>query len=97
MQGPRAAVIRVGVAPSADHRRHDGFQHAVQRTLPAGMGGADHARRRIGQQDRAAIGGEHAQQQARPIGDQRVGLGCGGIVPGCGHGERWSRHAPGGR
>ena len=81
MQGPSAAVIRSGAAPSADHRRHDAFQHAVERTLPAGMGGADHAGLRVGQQDRAAIGGEHAQEQARPVGDQRVGLGRGRHCP----------------
>src|SRR6185437_2005816 len=38
------------------HRRDGGFQNACQRALPAGVGGADHARGRIDQQDRSAVG-----------------------------------------
>ena len=76
MQGPSTAVIRSGAAPSPTIAATTRFQHAAEGTLPAGMRRADHARFRVGQQDRAAVGGEHAEEQARPIGHQRVGFGC---------------------
>ncbi len=45
------------------------------RAAPAGVRRTDHAGPAIGEQHRGAIGGYDAEQQPRPIGDQRVRLG----------------------
>ena len=55
------------------HRVDGGFQHAGQRALPAGVRCADHARARVGEQDRAAIRGGDADGDALRAGDERVG------------------------
>ena len=65
---PRAAPL---------HLRHRRLDHPAQRALPAGMGGGDHARLAVGEQDRRAVGGEDSEHEARPVGDHRVGLGPG--------------------
>ena len=46
------------------HRSDGRFGDASQRAAPAGMRRADHPRRRIGEQDRAAIGRAHANGEA---------------------------------
>ena len=84
MHGPIAAAMRSRRAPSALHRRDGGLDHAAERALPAGMGRADHAGLAVGEQHRRAIGGEDAEQQAGPVGDQRVGLRARVV----GHGSR---------
>ena len=48
------------------------FQHAAERAFPARMGGADHACMLIKKQDRAAVGGDHADGQSRLVGDYRI-------------------------
>ena len=50
------------------HCRNRPVGHALHRTTPSGMGGADDAGFHIGQQHRRAIGGDHRQQDARPVG-----------------------------
>ncbi len=57
-----------------DHRRDRLIGDARRGSAPAGMGRADDAGLGIGQQHRRAVGGDHAEQQAGPVGDQRVGL-----------------------
>ena len=47
------------------HRRDGRLDDAGQRAAPAGMGRADHARRRISEKDRAAIGRGHADGERR--------------------------------
>ena len=46
------------------HGRDGGVDHAAQRALPAGVGGADDAGLGIGQQDRRAVGGQDAADHA---------------------------------
>ena len=46
------------------------------------MGGADHAGLAVGEQDRRAIGGEDAEREAGPVGDDRVGMRAGVVGPG---------------
>ena len=55
------------------HRVDGGFQHAGQRAFPAGMRRADHARARIDEQDRAAIGRGDADREAFGARDDGVG------------------------
>ena len=74
MHGPTAAAIRSTLGAERDHRRDRLVGDPGQRAAPAGMGGADHARFGIGEQHRRAVGGDDAEQQARPVGDQRVGV-----------------------
>ena len=49
--------MRARSAPQALHRRDGRFRDAGDGAAPAGMRGADHAGRGIGEQDRAAVGG----------------------------------------
>ena len=56
------------------HRRKRRLQHAVERALPAGMGGADHPRFRVGEQDHAAVGAGDAERKARRRGDEAIAL-----------------------
>ena len=65
MHGPTAAAIRARVGAEPLHRRDRRLGHAAERAVPAGMGGADHARLRVGEQDRRAVGGEDAEQRGR--------------------------------
>ena len=55
------------------HRLDGGFQDAGQRAFPARMRGTDHARPRIDQQDRAAIGRGGADRKALGAGHDGVG------------------------
>ena len=73
MQGPTAARIRAGLRAELRHRAHGRLDHARERAAPAGVGGADHAGLGIGEQDRRAVGAEHAERDAGAIADQRVG------------------------
>ncbi len=50
-----------------------GFHDARQGAFPSGMGGADHARARIGQQDRSAIGRGGAD--GKTFGPRHDGIG----------------------
>ena len=63
--GPIAAAICSRRAPSASIRATTALDHPALRTAPAGMGRADHAGLRVGQQDRRAIGGDDAEQRGR--------------------------------
>jgi len=63
------------------HRGDDRFDDAGKGAFPAGMGGADHAGLAVGEQDRRAVRREDAQDEARPVGDDRVGLGPGVVGP----------------
>jgi hypothetical protein len=65
----------------ARHGGERGLEHAAQRPLPPGVDGTDHTRLTVSQQHRAAVGGQHAQDQARPVGDERIGLGRRVVVP----------------
>ena len=64
------------------HRGDRGLDHPAQRALPAGMGGADHAGIRVGEQDRRAVGGEDAERQAGPVGDDFIGIRAAIVGPG---------------
>ena len=74
MHGPIAAAMRSTLAPSEIIAAIAWSVTPASRPAPAGMGRADHARLAVGQQHRRAIGGDDAEQQAGPVGDQRVGL-----------------------
>ena len=63
----------VGAQPL--HRLQRRLGHPGESTLPTGMGGADHAGLLVGEQHRGAIGGENAEGETGPVGDQRVCLG----------------------
>ena len=65
MQGPIAAAIVAGLAPSAAIAAMRRLEHAGDRAAPAGMGGADHAGLRVGEQDRCAVGGDDAERDVR--------------------------------
>ena len=73
MHGPMPARIRSARAPSRGHRRDGRLHDAGQRAAPAAMRRADDARLGIGEQDRRAIGGEHAERDARHGGHHAVG------------------------
>ena len=85
---------RDALAPSAEpfHGGDGRVDDAAQRALPAGMRRADHAGVGIGQQHGRAIGGEHAQHDARPVGHQAIGLGRARRTPAVlGHGQHVGR------
>ena len=71
------------VAPGAElfHRLDGGFQNAGERAFPSRMRRSDHPRARVGEQDRAAIGGGSANGKAFGPGDDGVGHGSFGAVP----------------
>src|SRR5208337_3160871 len=46
------------------HRHERRLDHAVERALPAGVGGADHTFRRVDEEQHAAIGAGHAEREA---------------------------------
>ena len=87
MHGPIAATMRSALAPSALHRGDGGVGDAAERAFPAGMRRADDAGGRVGEQHRHAIGGEDAEQQAGPIGDERVGMRARIVGEGRGDGD----------
>jgi len=72
------------------HRGKCRFQHAADGALPAGMGGADHTRFRIGEQDGGAIGGQDAEREAGFVCHHRVGFGPFAHWPRCGHRHRFA-------
>ena len=72
MHGPTAAAIRPRDGAEPLHLGDGRLDHSAERAFPAGMGGADHTRFRVGEQHRRAVGGEDAEDQAGPVGDQRV-------------------------
>ena len=53
MQGPIAATIAAGLAPSRTMAATVASITPADRAAPAGMGGADHAGLGVGEQDRA--------------------------------------------
>ncbi len=65
-----------------DHSLDGAFEHATERALPSGMGGTDHACFRIGEKDRAAIGGENAEDDAGRCRHQRIGIRPRAVVTG---------------
>ena len=77
MHGPTAARDPAALGAEPLHLRDRRLDHAAERALPAGMGGADHARLAVGEQDRRAVGGEDAEREAGPVGDHRVGAAAG--------------------
>ena len=84
MTGPIAAAMRARSAPSDSIAATADSITPPKRALPAGMGGTDHAGLRVGEQDRRAIGGEDAEREAGPVGDDGVGMGAGIVGPGLG-------------
>jgi hypothetical protein len=50
------------------------FEYSAKRAAPAGVRGADDACLAVCQQDRSAIGGDDAENQARGGGRHRIGL-----------------------
>ena len=68
----------------AEHRGDGAVGDPGEGAAPAGVGGTDHARFAVGEQDRGAIGGNDRQQEAGAGGDQRVGLGSLVVGPGIG-------------
>ena len=72
MQGPSAAAIASRLRAEPLHRGDGRLDDPGQRALPAGVGGADDARLRVGEQDHAAVGAGDAERQARRRGDDPV-------------------------
>ena len=62
MQGPIAARMRERSAPNASMALTRRLDDSAERALPSRMRRADHACRRIGEQHRRAVGGEHAER-----------------------------------
>ena len=58
------------------HRRDRLVGDPRHRAAPAGVGGGDHARLGVGEQDRGAVGGDDAEDQPGRGGDERVGVGA---------------------
>ena len=95
MQGPTAASIRS--APIARIAADGGFQDARQGAAPAGMGGADDAAGRRGEQHRRTIGGDDAEGDAGPVRHHRVGARTLAGLPGvinAGHLDAMHLHQP---
>ena len=63
------------------HRRDRRFQHARSSSSPAGMGGADHAGLRVGEEHRRAIPGDDAERDAGPARHHRVRRRPRALVP----------------
>ena len=68
-----AATMPAALGAEFFHRRDGGFHDAGQRALPARMRGADHARARIDQQDRSAVGRGDADGETLGARDDGVG------------------------
>src|SRR5665213_2587156 len=86
------AMEKLGAARGAEllHRRDGGFDDAGQRALPAGLRRPDHARVRVDQQDRAAIGRGDAERKPFRTGDH--GVRARPLArPGAGHDHRVRR------
>jgi len=62
------------VGPEPGHGRDPGLDHPGGQAAPAGMDRADHPGRRVGQQHRSAVGGQHGQHHPGLGGDQPIGL-----------------------
>ncbi len=65
--------MRLRAAPSFSIAATVASMHAGERAVPAGMGGADHAALRIGEQHRPAVGGGDAEGERPAWGDHGVG------------------------
>ena len=71
MHGPITAAICAAIFT---HGCGDAGQYAVKRAAPATMRGTDNAVLCVSQQNRRAIGGQCANGEAAPCGDQRIGF-----------------------
>ena len=60
------------VCSQADHRGDRGFDDAVERAPPAGVGGGDHAGGGIRQEDGRAVRRQNSEGDPRQVGRQRV-------------------------
>ncbi len=74
----------VALCSQCCHRSDRAVGHPGHCPFPAGVRGADDPGSAIGQQDRRAIGGDHAQHQPGPVGDDGVGVRTLVIGPGSG-------------
>ncbi len=79
------------VRAEPDHLAHDCFENPAVRPAPAGVRRTDHAGLDVRQQHRRAIGGDHAEQDTRPVGRHRVGARPLGVRPWTDHADRVGR------
>src|ERR1043166_6289732 len=70
---PKRGTNAAALCAERLHRGDRRFEHAGERAFPSGMRRADHAGLRIGEEDRAAVRGGHADTQAGGAGPPRAG------------------------
>lgn len=73
------------------HRGDGRLDNAADSPLPARMRRPDHARLGVGEQHGSAIRCENSEQQARPVGHERVGTRALGVAPGADHDDAIGR------
>lgn len=81
----------VAAGAEALHRRQGRIGYPGQRPSPASVGSADDTRRRVGEQDGRAIGGENREQQAGAVADHRIRMRTLILWPGPLSHDRFSR------